>query len=272
LLGHNPRDLPVANTPMPSTAFSGPAGPPPTPPPALSPIAACTRTLHIYGIHGIALAAYDETSSETADRVAGELFHDAYGFAHIPFEAGDVVIDIGAHVGLVSIYLAKRWPFLRIEAFEPHPTNHRNCIDNLDLNGVSNVHVSQLAVTADRRPLVLQSLRCNTGGATAVFDMPGADRSPAMDSVTLADILDMTLTPGQRCRLLKIDSEGIEYEILPSPALARVDFLAAEFHEDARDGGNQERGGRSRAQALGAQCARYVRPDRLRVICCPKHD
>jgi FkbM family methyltransferase len=226
----------------------------------------------MYGIHGIALAAYDEAGSETADRVAGELFDDTYGLEHIPFEAGDVVIDIGAHVGLVSIYLAKRWPFLRIHAFEPHPANYQNCVDNLDLNNVSNVHVSRVAVTADRRPLVLRSLRCNTGGATAVYDMPGADCSPAVASVTLDDILDMTLAPGERCRLLKIDCEGIEYEILPSPALARVDFLAAEFHEDARDGGHQASGGRGRAHALGDRCARYVRPDRLRVICCSKQD
>src|SRR5262245_250736 len=90
-----------------------------------------TRSLRTYDIRGITLAAYDEVGSESVDRVAEELMRDDYGFERIPFEAGDVVIDIGAHVGLVSSYLAKRWPFLRVQAFEPHPTNYRNCVDAL---------------------------------------------------------------------------------------------------------------------------------------------
>jgi FkbM family methyltransferase len=231
-----------------------------------------TRILHNYHINQIALAAYDESSSVAAHGVIVELAHDIYGFERIPFEAGDVVIDIGAHVGLVSIYLAKRWPFLRIHAFEPHPTNYQNCADNLRLNNVSNVHLSPVAVTADRRPVILRSLRGNTGGATAVYDMPGADSSPAVESMTLDDIVDATLAPGQRCRLLKIDCEGSEYEILPSPVLARVDFLSGEFHDDAIDSGGHANAVFGRAHALLEQCARYFQSDRLRVICCQKHD
>lgn len=221
------------------------------------------RTLHTYGIAGIALSAYDEAGSETANRVAIELLHDTYGLERIPFAAGDVVIDIGAHVGLVSIYLAKRWPFLRIHAFEPHPTNARNCADNLVLNEVANVHLSPVGVSADRRPLILRSCPGNTGGATAVYDLPGADCSPPVPSVTLDDIFHTTLAPAQRCRLLKIDCEGIEHEILPSPLLARVDYLSAELHDDEADGSTE---------ALGEGCARYVSPDRLRVIRCHKWD
>jgi FkbM family methyltransferase len=235
-----------------------------------------TRTLHNYRINEIALAAYDEADSGAVHGVIVELAHDMYGLERIPFEPGDVVIDIGAHVGLVSIYLAKRWPFLRIHAFEPHPTNYQNCVDNLRLNDVSNVHLSRMAVTADRRPVILRSLRSNTGGATAVYDMPGADSAPAAESLTLDDIFATTLALGQRCRLLKIDCEGSEYEILPSPVLERVDFLAGEFHDDAIDNGSNVKAGPGpspgRAQALIERCAQYFQSDRMRVICCPKRD
>lgn len=83
------------------------------------------RTLPTYDINGVALLAYDEEGSLAADPVAGELWQDIYGLDAIPFQPGDCVIDIGAHIGLVSMYLARRWPFLRIHAFEPHPINHR---------------------------------------------------------------------------------------------------------------------------------------------------
>ena len=38
-----------------------------------------------------------------------------------------------------------------------------------------------------------------------------------------------------RCRILKIDIEGAEYDVLyPSTILPRVDFIVAEFHWNSR--------------------------------------
>lgn len=186
-------------------------------------------SLHRYEINGVPLLAYDEDESLTADRVACELLGDVYGLESVPFQPGDVVIDVGAHVGLVSMYLAKRWPFLRIDAFEPYGANYANCAENLRANDVSNVRLFRQAVTADGRSIILRSLSSNTGGATAVFDMPGAVAAAPVDSTTLHEIFERTLLPGQRCRLLKMDCEGMEYEILPqSRVLDRIDFLAAD--------------------------------------------
>ena len=229
------------------------------------------RTLHTYEIDGVRLLVYDQEGSLSADRVANELAADVYGLGAIPFQPGDTVIDIGAHVGLVSLYLATRWPWLRIHAFEPYAVNHETCVENLRLNQVTNVRLYQEAVTADARPIVLHCLPSNTGGATAVFAMPGADAAPAVRSTTLGEIFDRALAPGERCRLLKMDCEGMEYEILPSPVLDRVDFLAAEFHEDGlgRDPPSVAPGA---ARALAERCARLFSPERLRVVYCPKTD
>ncbi|HEX5760329.1 MAG TPA: FkbM family methyltransferase [Thermoanaerobaculia bacterium] len=222
------------------------------------------RTLHRFEIRGVDLLAYDEEGSLSADRVAGELLADVYGLESVPFRAGDVVIDVGAHVGLVSIYLAKRWPLLRIHAFEPHPVNHRSCAENLRLNGVGNVRLERRAVTADGRAIELRCLPSNTGGATAAFDLPGAGAAVAAPSATLAAVCDAALPPGGRCRLLKLDCEGMEYEILSRPrALERIDYLAAELHYGDDDGP---------ARALAAHCARFIPAERLRFVFCPKRD
>ncbi len=174
---------------------------------------------------------------------------------------------------MVSVYLAKRWPFLRIHAFEPHPTNHRNCAANLLLNGVADtVRLSPLAITADRRPLLLQWLPFNTGGATAVFAMPDARSVGPLASTTLDDVFASVLAPGQRCSLLKLDCEGMEYEILAQPgALDRVDYLAAELHEQvpaADEGGPCS----AECEALAELCAQRLPPERMRLIVCPKAD
>ena len=231
------------------------------------------KRLHRFEINRVALLAYDQYESQAADRVAEELQGDTC-LETIPFQPGDVVIDIGTHVGLVSMYLAKRWPFLRIDAFEPYPANHENCADNLCLNNVSNVRLFRQAVTADGRSVVLRCLPSNTGGATAIFGLPSAGAAEPVDSTTLPAILEGTLAPGQRCRLLKIDCEGMEYEILSQPrALDRVDYLAAEFHEGelySRDG--QCRVNNGAARTLFDFCARSFPPERMRVVFCPKRD
>jgi FkbM family methyltransferase len=231
------------------------------------------QALYSFEIRGVFLSVYDGCSSLAASRVAEELLSDIYGLESIAFQPEDIVIDVGAHIGLVSLYLAKRWPFLRIFAFEPHPTNHANLSRNLRLNNVSNVSVFQQAVTADGRPIMLRLVDSNTGGATTVFDMAGAYTVGPVESVTLQDIFDRTVAQDQRCRLLKIDCEGMEYEIFPSPVLDRVDFFAAEFHEGVLyEHGEHATMNIGRAYTLGEMCAGFLAPERMRIVCCHKQD
>jgi FkbM family methyltransferase len=231
------------------------------------------KALYSFEIRNVALSVYDGCASQAANRVAEELLNDVYGLETISFQPEDIVIDVGAHVGLVSLYLAKRWPFLRIFAFEPHPFNHANFVENLRLNNVSNVCLFQQAVTADGRSIMLRLIDSNTGGATAVFDMARAYTVGPVESVTLPAIFDKVVAPDQRCRLLKIDCEGMEYEILPSPILDRVDFLAAEFHEgvlyERKEYLSVNIG---RAHALGELCSGFFPPERMRILCCQKQD
>jgi FkbM family methyltransferase len=231
------------------------------------------KALRSYEIRGVPLSVYDNCASQAADRVAGELAEDIYGLERIAFQPEDIVIDVGAHVGLVSLYLAKRWPFLQIFAFEPHPANHANCVENLRLNGVSNVCLFRQAVTADGRSVLLRFVDSNSGGATAVFDIAGAGTVGPVESVTLQHIFERIFAPTQRCRLLKIDCEGMEYEILPSSVLDRVDYFAAEFHEGVLyEGSGYPTMNVGRAHALGELCAGFFPPERMQVTCCHKYD
>ena len=62
--------------------------------------------------------------SKTINYIASEILKGDYTFDNITFNVGDVVIDIGAHVGMVSIVLAKLNPAITVYAFEPIPTNY----------------------------------------------------------------------------------------------------------------------------------------------------
>jgi len=187
-----------------------------------------SRLIQINGVHFIVT---DVSSSITLGAVPEELARDDYGLATANFTHGDVVIDIGAHVGITAIYLAKRFPFLTILAFEPTPWNFANLRHNLAVNGIGNVHAHNLAVTADGRMLKMAGHALNTGGASGFLtDTRHAPhqffeaRSTTLDAV----VADHGIA---RIKLLKMDCEGAEHEIIPATkVLDRVERFAGEFH------------------------------------------
>ena len=198
---------------------------------AQKPESASASALRTIRVRGVSLRVYDLAVSHASEVVRCELQADCYGVERIRFEPGDVVVDIGGHVGIFSIYLARRYPYIRVVAFEPTPLNYQHFVKNIEANRVTNVEVFNLAVTRDGRRLAMIAHRSNTGGATAQLrDMHLAEHDHySVPSVTLDAIFAEHRIA--RCKLLKIDCEGSEHEILLSArCLDRVEYLSGEFH------------------------------------------
>lgn len=58
-------------------------------------------------LSGLDFVFYDSILSGTVNTVSGEI--DNYDFDSIDFKEGDVIIYIGGNIGMVSIYLAKKY-------------------------------------------------------------------------------------------------------------------------------------------------------------------
>jgi FkbM family methyltransferase len=221
-----------------------------------------TVLLHRYRICGVDVQVYDFAESQAAYTVAQELACDSYKLRRIPFRPGDCVVDIGGHLGLFSITLALSNPFLRIYAYEPHPDNCALFERNLALNRVSNVELHSEAISGDGRPLDLRSKATNSGAASAVATTLSDRCAFGIPSLTLDQVFARHGIA--RCRLLKIDCEGLEYEILSATSVwDRVDRLCGEFHI------NEFLKGRGCSpQALRKFCAQQLAPDRVTVAFC----
>jgi FkbM family methyltransferase len=216
-----------------------------------------------YDILGTRLVLHDIRGYPTRDVVAGELCQDVYGLEEMRFAPGDVVVDVGGNQGIVSIYIGKKHPQARIILYEPIPETLRLCQRNIEANGVANVTAVGKAVTADGRPLTLAARRDFLGGASAHYDGarvagPGHVQF-TVESVTLDQLFDAHGIT--RCKLLKIDCEGSEHDILRAASvLGRVENLSGEFHINPA---LQARGHSN--EGLREHCARFIAPERIRV-------
>ena len=210
-------------------------------------------------VAGTPLLIRDAPGSIAAQWIASELSCDEYRLDRIGFAADDVVLDVGAHVGLVAIWLALRNPGIRIVALEPDPLNFAHLTANIAANAVRNVVPLELAVTADARPLEIARPPDNSGGASACFA-----RSEGFATATVKSTkLDVIFTEyvENRCKLLKMDCEGAEHEILPAcTILPRVDWFSAEFHINSQ---LQAKGCSN--EGLAELVRGYVLPERISI-------
>jgi FkbM family methyltransferase len=118
-------------------------------------------------ILGTAIVIDDLDGSATAARDCQQIARGEYNLAAIPFRPGDVVVDIGANVGVVSVFLAKRFPQLSIYAFEPVPPIYEQLCRNVASNGAFNIRPFNLAVTGDGKPVCIHFDPHNPGGSSA---------------------------------------------------------------------------------------------------------
>jgi len=123
---------------------------------------------------------------------------------------GDVVLDVGANVGLTTLVASRAVGERgKVYAFEPHPAVFAYLEDNLALNGAGNVVAENVAL-GDRE------------GTARISDMRSDDHNFIDSSGTGIEVaerrLDQLDTGESRISLLKIDVEGYERFVLEGAA------------------------------------------------------
>ena len=148
----------------------------------------------------------------------------------MPLDRVAVVVDLGANIGLTSVYLATRHRPEWVLAVEPVAANARLARRNLAANGVRG-EVLEAAVAAEDGFVDFQEAADSNVGRSVSGD--GSRRVPA---VTMATLLQR-LGDDARIDLVKVDVEGAEAELFSGDLdwLRRVRCLMVEFHPDRVD-------------------------------------
>jgi len=131
----------------------------------------------------------------------------------------DVCVDVGAHIGYFTLLASKLvGPDGHVYAFEPSPSNYDALCANIALNGVTNVSAFQLAVGETAREARLyEGPGTNTGRATLRSSLVD-DQAPAVTVEVRPLTSNIAREDLSRIRVVKIDVEGYELEVLRSLA------------------------------------------------------
>lgn len=159
-----------------------------------------------------------------------------YDSPNLPARA-ETIVDLGANIGLASLFLAAKYPAARILAVEPDADNFALLATNLAPCGD---RMTPLLAAAWPQDGHISLVREDDAGAplgswgVQVVDRPGGALVPCHNVATLLDRVGF-----DRVDILKVDIEGAELEVFAQDSarwLSRIDLIAIETHDRFRAG------------------------------------
>ncbi len=167
----------------------------------------------------VKVSGADITHLWVADEV---LIERVYQLDAVAFDP-DVVMDLGANIGLFTLLAAKRWPTAGFICVEPHPTTFSFLCDNLALNGINAMKL-QCALDSEIGVKFLE----NEGAVYQTL----SERPTGTPVMTIQLDSLLPTQPGLKV-LLKMDIEGSEVSVLESlqRRLPEQTFIFIELHK-----------------------------------------
>jgi FkbM family methyltransferase len=124
---------------------------------------------------------------------------------------GDVFIDAGANIGLMSMVAATCvGQGGSVHAFEPFPLIYDRMLHNIHLNQFTNIKTYQMALAAAAGEAYLYPDHSHNPGASSLIDRSHGTTPIAIRTGTL----DTYFSGAEKIALIKIDVEGYEGEVL----------------------------------------------------------
>jgi FkbM family methyltransferase len=147
-------------------------------------------------------------------------FEDDY---RLPFEnSNGILLDLGANIGMASVWLAKQYQFTRVIAVEPDPTNAALARANFELNGIDG-QVMEAAVGPKEGTARFEFSELSNLGRLS-------ESGSLVQMVSVNSIIKRFAV--NRFALVKIDIEGAEQELFDGPTewLTKTDAMIMELH------------------------------------------
>ena len=162
-------------------------------------------------------------------------FNRPYTRDGFDIKKGDVVVDIGANVGIFSTFATSVAENVKVFAYEPSPDNFKYLEKNVVQNNLQKkIKVLNLAVSDRKEKVKLFTHSLGSGGHSIYEKVVVSDDHSYVEvpATTLKEIfVENNL---KKIDFLKMDCEGAEYNILfkaPKECLKKISRMAVECHD-----------------------------------------
>lgn len=162
-------------------------------------------------------------------------YYDVFVSGQKQYDPGELgfiartIVDVGAHIGMVSIQFARRYPSAKIIAVEPEPSNFALLRQNT--SPYKNIFCVEAALWKNDGEVALGASEAHVKGAFQIVEN-GRTRVRAITMHTLMREAGIT-----EIDILKVDIEGAEQDVFDScDWVDNVRFLAIELHDRVRAG------------------------------------
>lgn len=151
---------------------------------------------------------------------------EEYKYPGFEIKENDIIIDVGAHIGLFTLYASQFCNSGKIFSYEPMKENYKLLVDNVNGNNLDNIRTFNFAVSNSETI----KLYINDDESGHSMFSKSSDFT-TVDSISLKKIFDENRI--EYCDFLKLDCEGAEYEIiesLPTEYFKKIKKIIIEYH------------------------------------------
>jgi len=152
---------------------------------------------------------------------------EEYKTKNFQIKNNDIIIDVGAHIGLFSLYASQFCKTGSIYSFEPVKENYQLFLENTQINNLKQIKPFNLAVSSSNSDVTLYLNEDESGHSMFSESL----KTITVKSISLQRIFDDNQI--KNCNFLKLDCEGTEYEILenlPISYFSKIEKIIIEYH------------------------------------------
>lgn len=140
----------------------------------------------------------------------GEFSEHEFALFDLLCNEGDVVVEVGANIGTHTLALAKKLGKTgRIHAFEPQRLVFQTLCANMAINSIDNAECYQMGASSEAGHVLIPDLKYDAAENFGGIEIDKFQEGHKVPLVKLDDFLSL-----QRLKMLKVDVEGMEYQVL----------------------------------------------------------
>ena len=125
-----------------------------------------------------------------------------------------VFADVGANIGIYSLYCAATHPDVVVLAFEPMLENFNRLLQNIEINGFHNIVPMRFAVGHTVKTANLYVPKTEAGSSGAQIDHPMNEHRDYFEPMDVQNVSQFPLDGWPGVNYLKIDVDGHEIDVL----------------------------------------------------------